>query len=312
MDPVSLRVEALCSRAAEAYKRNWKSLAIVSAIFFVAAIPAQLPSIMQWVSPMPEIDPAQEPTAQQMGEFWRALLFFCGIAIAAFIYQQLFLMPLMSGVMLAGSDACRRVGQDAERAKLAPDAQRVPMMGAGFSRYGSTLGTWLLVILAVIVAALPMTVVGGCAGVLMATQQAGAAGASGAALNLEGWSLAAMITIYVVGSLPMAWVMMRLMPGTMMVADPRLAKPGAFDSLRWSWAATSGAGVQVRLVATAIVIAVGIAASALLLGVGLLLVGLPWGWCVWGAIYEELLARNPIDMGSLPESDDPLIPPLMQ
>lgn len=310
-----MTVGALCSRATEAYKRNWKSLAIVSAIFFFAAIPAQIPSIMQWVSPMPELDPSKSPTPEEMSAFWSALLLICGISIAAFIYQLLFLMPLMSGVMLAGSDACRRVVQDAWRARLALDAQRVPMLGAGFSRYGSTLGTWLLVILAVVLASIPMGIVGGCAGVVMATQQAGAATAGGGpavALKLEGWSKAVMIAIYVVGSLPAAWVMMRLLPAAMMVADPRLAKPGAFDSLRWSWASTAGAGMQLRLLATAIVTALGVAASLLLLGVGLVLVGLPWAWCVWGAIYEELMARNPIDLGSLPESDDPLIPPLMQ
>ena len=101
--------------------------------------------------------------------------------------------------------------------------------------------------------------------------------------------LGAFVAIWATASLAAAWISIRLAFAQIVCLDPDAHSPDSRTCLSQSWAGTRGSVFPLYL--TLLGIALAIALSTLLLGVGVLLLGLPLGAGVIGAAYEQLIAE---------------------
>lgn len=301
------------ARATTTYTLNWSKLSLAVLLVLLAALPAQAPNIMQWLRPMPEIAAGTEPNREQMSQLMAALPMLLGVTCCAFVYQVLFLFPLMSGLLSMALYAVR--GEQA----------RVGMISAGFGRYFSVMLTWLLWFLGISVLGGILEVPLVCAGMMSAMTAKAATPSSNifALLSVNPITITLgsvnPITITlgvaaVAGLIAVCWLTCRTALCLCRCVDPSMERLSPAQCIAWSYTATRGAALSIFI--TCLLGAVCVTASVLLLGVGLVVVGIPLASLLFAALYDEIALRA--GKGAAPSTsiianadtrndDDPLI-----
>lgn len=163
-----------------------------------------------------------------------------------------------------------------------PGAVPLSSFFVGYRRWTTLIAIWLLecaVLLAVLIPALVLSAFLGVGWGL----QGGFDSIGGGSIGVA--SLAAIWIGSAVGAI---WIATRLLFAQFVCVDPDAGAPGSLACLSESWSRTRGFAFPLYLMLGAIGFVTGL--SALLLGVGLVLLGLPLATAVLGTAYHQLVS----------------------
>ncbi len=203
-----------------------------------------------------------------------------GTADDVFSLEQLLVQAATTlGVSIPAAGGFAWMGVAAQR----PGPVAISNFFAGYRRWRTLIGVWFLeagAAVAILGPALLLSAV-------LVTNWSLAGGFDsirGGALGLG-----AFIAIWAAASMGAAWVSIRLVFAQIVCLDPDAGNLDALTCLSRSWSRTRGHAFSLYL--TLLGVALAILLSTLLLGLGLLLLGLPLAAGVIGAAYEQLVAQ---------------------
>ena len=203
-----------------------------------------------------------------------------GTADDAFSLEQLLSQAATTvGVSIPAAAGFAWMGVTAQR----PGPVPLSSFFSGYRRWATLIAVWFLeatAALAVLVPALLLT------GLLFAQW-----GLEGGFDSIRGGAMGigAFVTIWAAAAAGASWVSIRLAFAQLVCLDPDAPDPGALGCLSESWSRTRGFAYSLYL--TLLGVSLAVVLSILLLGVGLLLLGLPLAAGVIGAAYEQLVAQ---------------------